>query len=77
MNIHKQLKTIRELLGITQKELGAKANATQKQVSYIENGQDCYVSTLRALLNVMGYDLAAVQINTIDGGKNGFRDKDL
>lgn len=60
MNIHKQLKRIRKAAGVTQAELAKLANATQKQVSLIEGGEDCYISTMRALLQAMGYDLVAV-----------------
>lgn len=70
MNIHKQLKALRLLTGRTQKELAKEAHATQKQVSLIEGGQDCFVSTLRALLGRLGYDLAAVPIDKEEGGKN-------
>lgn len=77
MNIHKQLKNIRGLVGITQANLARAAHATQKQVSLVEGGKDCYVSTLRALLNAMGYDLAAVPLESgvekQEGGKNDFR----
>lgn len=73
MNIHKQLKRLRILEGITQKELGQKARATQKQISLIEGGRDCYVSTLRAILGVLGYDLAAVTVSKKEGGENADR----
>lgn len=73
MNIHKQLKRLRILEGITQKELGQKARATQKQISLIEGGCDCYVSTLRAILGVLGYDLAAVPVSQKEGGENADR----
>ena len=70
MNIHKQLKAIRLLNGKTQTELAKAGRATQKQVCLIEGGQDCYVSTIRNLLQAMGYDLAAVPISKEEGGKN-------
>lgn len=69
-NIHEQLKTIRKGSGIIQKSLAAAAECTQKQVSNIEGGQDCYVSTLRNLLMAMGYDLAAVPVGKKEGGEN-------
>ncbi len=59
MNIHKQLKRIRKSAGVTQAQLARLANATQKQVSLIEGGEDCYISTMRAMLQAMGYDLVA------------------
>lgn len=69
MNIHKQLKTIRTLQGITQDKLASLAQCTQKQVSLIEGGEDCYISTLRAMFNALGYDIAAVPIEMKEGGK--------
>lgn len=71
MNITKQLKAIRAMAGITQKELAARADVTQKQVSYIEGGRDCCISTLRRLLNEMGYDIVAVPIEKKEGGNSG------
>ena len=71
MDITKQLKAIRAMAGITQKELAARADVTQKQVSYIEGGRDCCISTLRRLLNVLGYDLAAVPIEKKEEGNSG------
>ena len=59
MNIHKQLKKIRKSTGVTQAQLAKLAGATQKQVSLIEGGEDCYISTMRAMLQAMGYDLVA------------------
>lgn len=73
MNIHEQLKNIRNLTGMTQRALGNQAGCTQKQVSFIEGGKDCYLSTIRALLGVLGYDLAAVPKGMTEGGKNGVR----
>lgn len=73
MNIHKQIKAIRLLTGMTQEEIAKKAQCTQKQVSLIEGGQDCYLSTMRAILGVLGYDLAAVPVEQKEGGKNADR----
>jgi len=70
MNIHKQLKAIRQQLGITQTTLAKRAQCTQKQVSFVEGGKDCYISTMRAMLNEMGYDLAAVPVVKQEGGKD-------
>lgn len=71
MNITKQLKAIRAMAGITQKELAARANVTQKQISFIEGGRDCCISTIRRLLNEMGYDIVAVPIERKEGGNSG------
>ena len=71
MNITKQLKAIRAMAGITQKELSARADVTQKQISLIEGGKDCCISTLRRLLNEMGYDLVAVPMEQKEGGNSG------
>lgn len=71
MNITKQLKAIRAMAGITQKELAARADVTQKQISFIEGGKDCCISTLRRLLNEMGYDIVAVPIEHKEGGNSG------
>lgn len=71
MKIHEQLKIIRRMTGTSQKDIAARADVTQKQVSYIEGGRDCCVSTLRRLLNVLGYDLAAVPIEKKEGGNSG------
>jgi predicted transcriptional regulator len=71
MNIHKQLKRIRKSAGITQAELAKLSNATQKQVSLIEGGKDCYISTMRAMLKAMGYDLVAVLEDEAEGGELG------
>lgn len=71
MNIHEQLKNLRNLTGMTQRALGNQAGCTQKQVSFIEGGKDCYLSTMRALLDILGYDLAAVPKGIGEGGKNG------
>lgn len=71
MNIHKQLKRIRKNAGITQAELAKLANATQKQVSLIEGGKDCYISTMRAMLRSMGYDLVAVLVDEAECGELG------
>lgn len=71
MNITKQLKAIRAMAGITQKELAARADVTQKQISLIEGGKDCCISTLRRLLNEMGYDIVAVPIEKKEGGNSG------
>lgn len=71
MNITKQLKAIRAMAGITQKELAARADVTQKQISLIEGGKDCCISTLRRLLNEMGYDIVAVPIERKEGGDSG------
>lgn len=70
MDIHKQLKAIRLLTGITQRQLSDKAQCAQCQVSEIEGGKDCYISTMRAMLVALGYDLAAVPIDKAEGGKN-------
>ncbi len=71
MNITKQLKAIRAMAGITQKELAARSDVTQKQISFIEGGKDCCISTLRRLLNEMGYDIVAVPIEKKEGGNSG------
>lgn len=71
MNITKQLKAIRAMAGITQKELAARADVTQKQISLIEGGKDCCISTLRRLLNEMGYDIVAVPMERKEGGNSG------
>lgn len=71
MNITKQLKAIRAMAGITQKELATRADVTQKQISLIEGGKDCCISTLRRLLNEMGYDLVAVPMERKEGGNSG------
>ena len=71
MEIRKQLKAIRALTGISQKDLAARAGVTQKQVSLIEGGKDCCISTLRRLLNEMGYDMVAVPIERKEGGDLG------
>lgn len=71
MNIHEQLKRIRKSAGVTQAQLAKLANATQKQVSLIEGGEDCYISTMRALLQAMGYDLVAVLVDEAEGGELG------
>lgn len=71
MNITKQLKAIRAMAGISQKDLAARANVTQKQISLIEGGKDCCISTLRRLLNEMGYDIVAVPIEKKEGGNSG------
>lgn len=77
MNIHKQLKRLRLLTGMTQKELAKKAQCTQKQVSLIEGGQDCYTSTMRSMLKVLGYDLAAVPVEKEEGGQNADRSQSM
>ena len=71
MNIHKQLKKIREGAKITQGKLAKLADVTQKQVSLVEGGKDCCLSTIRRMLKVMGYDLAAVPVDIKEGGKEG------
>lgn len=68
MNITKQLKAIRAMAGITQKELAARADVTQKQISWIEGGKDCTIKTIRRILRAMGYDLAAVPVGVTEGG---------
>lgn len=77
MNVHKQVKAIRLLLGLTQAELGEKSKATQKQISLIEGGQDCYVSTLRNMLQAMGYDLVAVPVEQGEGAQNADRNQGM
>lgn len=71
MEIRKQLKAIRAMVGISQKDLAARANVTQKQISLIEGGKDCCISTIRRLLNELGYDLVAVPIERKEGGDSG------
>lgn len=71
MNIHKQLKSIRKNAGISQVKLAQLSKCEQKQVSLIEGGNDCYVSTIRSMLKAMGYDLAAVPVETKEGGEKG------
>lgn len=71
MDIHKQLRSLRQRGGFSQDKLAELAKATQKQVSLIEGGQDCYLSTMRAMLEVLGYDLAAIPIQKAEGGKTG------
>jgi predicted transcriptional regulator len=71
MEIRKQLKAIRAMAGISQKDLAARANVTQKQISLIEGGKDCCISTIRRLLNELGYDIVAVPIEQKEGGNSG------
>lgn len=71
MNIHEQLKTIRRMTGTSQKDIAARADVTQKQVSYIEGGKDCTIKTMRRILLAMGYDLAAVPVGQKEGGELG------
>lgn len=71
MEIRKQLKAIRAMAGISQKDLATRANVTQKQISLIEGGKDCCISTIRRLLNEMGYDMVAVPIERKEGGDSG------
>ena len=77
MDIHKQLRAIRQGAGVSQKLLAKLARATQKQVSLIEGGRDCYISTFRAMLKVLGYDLVATPVGKAEGGKNGTSKEDL
>ena len=69
MDIHFQLKKIRQLSGLTQKQLAEKSGNTQAQVCNTESGKDCHISTLRGMLLALGYDLAAVPIEKAEGGK--------
>ena len=71
MDIHKQLKQIRKDAGMTQTELAKLSKGVQKQVSEIEGGRDCNISTMRRLLRVLGYEVAAVRVSKPEGGKLG------
>lgn len=69
MDIHFQLKRIRQLSGLTQKQLAEKSGNTQAQVCNAESGKDCNMSTMRGMLWALGYDLVAVPIEKAEGGK--------
>lgn len=70
MNIQKQIKAIRTLSGISQKELAKISKATQAQICRIEGGQDCTLKTAQNILRALGYDLAVIAMEREEGGQN-------
>ena len=77
MEIHKQIKSIRQLQGLTQDEVAKEANLKQCQVSRIERGMGCTLGSIKKILQVLGYQLAAIPVEQTEGGKNGSGNKGL
>lgn len=77
MEIHKQIKSIRQLQGLTQDEIAKEANLKQCQISHIERGGGCTLGSIKKILQVLGYQLVAVPVEQTEGGKNGFGKKSM
>lgn len=43
---------------LTQKELASKANITQQQLSKVENGENCYMTTLLKIFRALDLDFS-------------------
>lgn len=58
----------REKKGYSQSEIAKKAHITQQQMSKIENGENCTITTLLKVCQALGLDLvlqkSAIQITT-------------
>ena len=49
-----QILQVRQHLGLSQEEVAKKANITQQQLSKLEHGANCNVSTLLKVCNALG-----------------------
>ena len=52
--VEMELGDLRRELGVTQEELASRMEASQSQLSKIENGEDYYLSTLRRYVEALG-----------------------
>lgn len=52
--VEMELGDLRRELGVTQEELASRMDASQSQLSKIENGEDYYLSTLRRYIEALG-----------------------
>lgn len=69
-----EINEIRTQRGMTQKELANKAGITQQQLSKVELGANCNMSTFISVASVLGLDINLVSHNSI---KNDSKNKHI
>ena len=62
-----QILEVRQHLGLSQEEVAKKANITQQQLSKLEHGANCNVSTLLKVCNALG---VIVELETPEFAEN-------
>lgn len=77
MNIQKQIKSIREQKGFSQRDLGLMAGVTQTLVCRAEGGQNITLNTAQKMLGCLGYELAVIPLEKKEGGKNADNEKGM
>jgi DNA-binding XRE family transcriptional regulator len=58
VNISLELQTLREKKGLSQSDLAKKAHVTQQQLSKIENGINCNLTTFLKVCNALDLEIS-------------------